>query len=61
MNATLAAIRTDIRTAYELIATDEQRATQYARSAQSAIIEASFDPEIGEEAMGLMWMITDLV
>jgi hypothetical protein len=47
--------------AYELISTDEHRATQYARAAHSAIIEAGFDPEIGEEAQGLMWMITDLI
>lgn len=61
MNATLAAIRADIRTAYQLIATDEHGSTQYARAAHSAILEASFDPEIGEEAAGLAWMITDLI
>lgn len=61
MNATLEAIRADIRTAYELIPTDAHRSTQYARAAHSAIIEASFDNEIREEALGLMWMITDLV
>ena len=57
----ISAIRADIRTAYELIATDEHRATQYARATHAAIIEASFDPEIGDEAQGLMWMITDLI
>ncbi len=41
----ISAIRADIRTAYELIPpTDEHRATQYARAAHAAIIEASFDP-----------------
>ncbi|WP_068166351.1 hypothetical protein [Rhodococcus phenolicus] len=57
----ISAIRADIRTAYELIPTDEHRATQYARAAHAAIIEASFDPEIGDEAQGLMWMIIDLI
>ncbi|MFZ2528459.1 MAG: hypothetical protein WAX14_12515 [Rhodococcus sp. (in: high G+C Gram-positive bacteria)] len=59
--ATLDDIRANIRTAYDLVATDERAAVQYARAAHSLINEASHDPEIGEEAAGLAAMIVDFL
>lgn len=55
----IASIRADIRTAYELIATDPTASTQYARAAHSAINEATLNGDT--EAASLAWMIQDLI
>lgn len=56
----IAAIRTDIRNAYDAIAEgDEHRVTQYARAAHSAITEAALKGDT--EAASLAWMVEDLI
>ncbi|TCN51764.1 hypothetical protein EV641_109155 [Rhodococcus sp. SMB37] len=56
----IASIRTDIRNAYDAIATgDEHRVTQYARAAHSAITEAALMGDT--EAASLAWMVEDLI
>lgn len=58
----LDAIRADIRTAYDAIATgDEHTVIQYARAAHSAATEAALDPTQRDTALILAGMVVDLI